>query len=535
MLQSRADAWFENGQKRAILAGEAMVVAPNPQAAIAGYDALRDGGSAMDAAVAAMAVISLVEASQAGPGGDCFAIIQHPRLGLHAYNGSGPAPRAASAAALRAQGLTRIPRVSPHAVTIPGAVEAWLRLHADFGRLDRARLFAPAIALADDGFVLHPRIVRDWQASAGLIAAQPATARHFLKDGQPPAVGARWRLSGYGQLFRAIAAEGASAFYDSAFTARLVTHLRQLGGCHEMEDFATYAGCYVSPISLQAHGQNFHECPPNGQGVAALVMIGLLERLMAGCRVGSIKGHHLMAEAAKCAFALRDDLIGDVAGMGGAAADLIAAASLDRLAAGIGPEQCTPWRSARNLLPEHRDTSYVAVVDRDGLAVSLISSIYTDFGSTLCEPDSGLLLQDRGAGFVLEEGHPNELRGGRRPMHTIIPGMASDATGRPVLCFGVTGGHYQPVGHGLLAQAIFSEGLDPQEALNLPRSHCLRHGVLLEATMPQAISDGLAALGHSIAESPHPLGGGHAIYIDHQRGVLVGGTDGRRDGIVIGY
>lgn len=535
MFDVRPDSWFEDGRKRAVIAGEAMVVSPNPQAALTAYDLLRAGGTAMDAAIGAMGVTSLVEASQSGPGGDCFAIIHHPRRGVLAYNGSGRAPAAAQAEHLLAQGLACIPRISPHAVTIPGAVEAWCHLHADFGRLDLARVLAPAIAYAEEGFVLHRRIIRDWEASRDLLVARPETARHFLKDGTAPRVGDRWRLPGYGRMFREIAAQGPAAFYESAFTTRLVRFLGDLGGSHCVTDFASHRGAYVDPISLRAYGQSFHECPPNGQGIVALVLIGLLERRLASHPIDSLAGHHLMAEASKIAFALRDDLIGDPDGMENRIEALLTGDLLDRLAAGIQSDQVAPRQTARRLLPEHRDTSYVAVVDRDGMAVSLIASIYTDFGSTLCEPESGILLQDRGSGFVLEEGHPNRLAGGRRPMHTIIPGLAADAAGRPSLCFGVTGGHYQPVGHALLAHSIFAEGRDPQEALNLPRSHCPQAALAVEAALSHAIREGLASLGHEVALSGHPLGGGHAILIDHQRGVLVGGTDGRRDGIVVGY
>ncbi|MYZ46241.1 gamma-glutamyltransferase family protein [Propylenella binzhouense] len=534
MFELKPDPWFEDGRKKAVYAGEAMIVSPNPQAAMAGYDMLRAGGSAMDAAIAAMAMTSVVEASQAGPGGDCFALVHDPRGGLRAYNGSGAAPSALSADYLLAQGFAEVPRVSPHSVTIPGAVEAWCRLHADYGRLERARVFAPAIEAAEAGVVLHPRIVRDWHAALPDLRAQPLAARHFLKDGAAPPLGARWRLPGYAALFREIVREGATAFYESAFAERLVGQLRALGGLHSLEDFAGHRGEYVEPVTTQAHGQTFAECPPNGQGAAALILIRLLEAALKGGSLDSALGHHILAEASKIAFALRDDLIADGNPDAASLDALLSDASIARLSAGILPDRAARRLRARDYVPHHKDTSYVSVVDRDGLTVSLISSIYTDFGSTLCEAETGVILQNRGAGFALAEGHPNRLAGGRRPMHTIIPAMALKG-GQPMLSFGVTGGHYQPVGHAVLAQAIFGEQMDPQEALNLPRSQCQDSVLMVEAVLGEAQRRDLAARGHEVAVSGHPLGGGHAIRIDHERGVLVGGSDSRRDGLVIGY
>ncbi|HEY0274985.1 MAG TPA: gamma-glutamyltransferase family protein [Paenirhodobacter sp.] len=535
MFNRKPDPWFENGHKKALICAEAMIVSPNPQAALAGYDMLRAGGNAVDAAIAAMAVTGVVEASQEGPGGDCFALIHDPKTGrTRAYNGSGRAPRALSADYLLERGFTEVPRVSPHSVSIPGAIEGWCRLQEDYGRLDRAEIFAPAIRYAEEGFVLHPRVVRDWHESRDEIARQPDTARHFLKDGRAPEIGDRWVLPGYGALYRDIARNGAKAFYEGAFAARLVDHLRALGGLHSLEDFATHRGEYVEPVATTAYGQSFVECPPNGQGVAALVLIRLIERLMPGCALNSVAGHHLLSEASKIAFSLRDDLIAEPQAMQVSVDRILSDATIDKIAAGISRDRAMPRTPARNYLPEHSDTSYVSVVDRDGMTVSLISSIFTDFGSTLTEPQSGILLQNRAAGFVLDAGHPNRLEGGKRPLHTIIPGMAL-RDGRPTLSYGVTGGHYQPVGHALLAQAIFAEGMDPQEALNLARSHCQTGAIHIEEVVPQDLRAGLVAMGHEVTVSTHPIGGGHAIHVDQDRGVLIGGTDSRRDGIVVGY
>ncbi|PTQ75297.1 gamma-glutamyltransferase family protein [Celeribacter persicus] len=534
MLGLKSDPWFENGQKKAVLASDAMIVAPSPQATLAGYDMLRAGGSAMDAAIAAMGVTSVVEASQAGPGGDCFALIFDPKSGLHAYNGSGRPPMALTADALRAEGHQVVPRVSPHSVTVPGAIEAWCRLHRDFGRKDLADVLAAGIHYAEDGFVLHPRVVRDWHESRDLLIARPETARHFLKNGQPPQIGDRWALPGYGAVLRSVAHQGPDAFYQGAFAERLVGFLRDLGGAHTLADFAGHQGEYVPPASVDAYGQSFYECPPNGQGLSALALIRMVETALSDTTLNSLDGHHLLSEASKIAFALRDDLIAQPEAMTRSVDDILSDAALARMLNHVSSDTVRPRRPATDYLPEHKDTSYVTVVDRDGMAVSLISSVFTDFGSTLVEPESGIILQNRGAGFSLIPGHPNELAPGKRPLHTIIPGMALK-DGKPSLSFGVTGGDYQPVGHAVLAQGIFAEGLDPQEALNMPRSHCMKDQISVEEVLAPEIRTGLAEKGHNLALSTHPIGGGHAIFVDQTRGVLVGGTDSRRDGIVAGY
>ncbi|MBZ8134825.1 gamma-glutamyltransferase [Afifella sp. IM 167] len=512
-----------------------MVIGATPQATFAGYDVLRAGGNAVDAAIAAIAVTSVVEASQCGLGGDCFAFVARPGEAPLAYNGSGRAPKGLSAERLLAAGTAEIARTSPHAVTVPGAVEAWCRLHADFGAVDLERLFAPAIAYAENGYVVQRRVAQDWAKGASLLATQENAARFYLRpDGTSPVAGSLHHLPGLATAFRDIAANGADGFYRGRVAEDIVTYLRALGGFHESADFADHRGQYVEPISRDFRGHQVYECPPNGQGVAALIILGLLERLLGSDTLDSAQGIHLLAEASKIAFAVRDELVADpdVAPMDverWLSQETIAelATKIDRAHAGTRP-------TLAQMMPAHEDTSYVTVVDRDGLAVSLISSIFSDFGSTLVEPRSGILLQNRGAGFKVAPGHPNCVAPGKRPLHTIIPGMVMK-DGRPSLSFGVVGGHYQPVGHAMVLHAMLTEGLDPQEALNRPRSLCQTGPLELETTNSPELARELERLGHRIVRPAHPLGGGHVIQIDHERGVLVGASDPRRDGVVAGF
>jgi gamma-glutamyltranspeptidase/glutathione hydrolase len=333
---------------------------------------------------------------------------------------------------------------------------------------------------------------------------------------------------------RNIARNGAKAFYEGQIASDLVAYLTSLGGLHQMSDFAGHAGEYVEPISTAFHGQTVLECPPNGQGLTALIILNLLQEVASDTSMDSVSGIHLLAEASKLAYSIRDGVIADPTMSGIDVDHCLSRETTTRLASRIDPRRASPRLALEQLMPEHPDTSYVTVVDRNRMVVSLIASIFSDFGSTLVEPRSGMLLQNRGMGFNLIAGHPNCVAPKKRPMHTIIPGLVMK-DGRATFSFGVVGGHYQPVGHAQLLHAIFAEGLDVQAALNLPRSLCIDGILQLESSQREERLAALYALGHAVAAPPHPLGGGHGIYIDDRRGILIGGTDSRRDGIVAGY
>jgi len=515
----------------------AMVSTSNPLASQAALTVLHNGGNAVDAAIAAMAVLCVVEALNVTIGGDCFALVAAGgRTPVLAYNGSGRAPAGADAAWARAQGWGALPSASPHAVTIPGVVEAWQRLADAHGTRGLDMLLRPAIAHAEHGYPVHDVIARQWARAADRLRADAEATRLFLWDGQPPAPGQVHRQPELAATLRAIAHGGAAAFYRGATAAHITAHLRALGGPHTVADFADHAGAFVDSVAIPYRGHLVHECPPNGQGVAALMMLGVLDRLprAAGGPLGVPRLHRAI-EAGRMAIAARNRLVGDPAGAAWTA--MLHPAELDRLAAQVDATRCLP----QDTLPSPAmgtDTCHVAVVDRDRTAVSMIASVFEDFGSGIVPPGTGVLLQNRGRGFSLQAGHANEFGPGRRPLHTIIPAMVS-RDGRVTHVLGVVGGHYQAWGQAHVLGNLLDHGCNVQEALDLPRLWHDGGTVEAERGIPAATINGLRALGHTLnwhhdLPDPWPLGGAQLIEIDHQSGTLVGAADPRLDGCAIG-
>jgi gamma-glutamyltranspeptidase/glutathione hydrolase len=522
---------YRDGGRSAALAANGMVATSHPQATLAALDTLRRGGNAIDAAITAVALLGVIEPGMSGIGGDCFAMLSLKGAAPVAYNGSGAAPAGIDPGQFLEQGLTAIPERSAHAVTIPGAVEAWCRLHERHGSLPLDVILAPAIDAAEGGYPVAPRVAFDWADLAPELKRYPATTAHFLPGGGPPRAGDRFFSAALGGTMRRIARQGSAGFYEGPVAAELVQLLQQLGASHTQADFATHRGRWVEPITAPYRRWQVAECPPNGQGVAALLILRLLDGfdLKAASPVERI---HLLAEATKIAYRQRDLLFCDPEHSAVPVADLLSDAAITAWRATIRRDQAQP--PAAWDLPRHRDTTCLSVVDRDLNAVSLINSIFMTFGSALYAPGCGVLLHNRGAGFRLEPGHPNMLAPGKRPLHTIIPGMALDS-GRPVLSFGVMGSHYQAAGHGQLLANILDLGLDVQQAIDAPRSFAYDGLLSLEPRHGAGIGRALADLGHDIVWSDRPIGGGQAIFIDHQRGVLIGGSDSRKDGCALGY
>ncbi|WP_246518632.1 gamma-glutamyltransferase family protein, partial [Ancylobacter lacus] len=436
------------GPRRApVVSGEAMVATSHPLSSAAGLEMLAAGGSAVDAALAAVAVQCVVDPHMTGIGGDAF-VLYAPKDGpTVALNGSGRAPAGASVAALAAAGVIgEIPRTSAHAVTVPGAVSAWTRLHADHGRLELGRVLARAIGYAREGYPVAPRVAFDWAGEAAIVAQDPHAAALFQPGGRVPVAGDRHAQPRLGDRLEAIARGGARAFYEGPVAAAMVAHLRSLGGLHTEEDFAAgaQAAFYTAPIAADYRGVTVEECPPNGQGLAALMLLGILSRFDLGAGMAPADRVHLHAEASKLVYHHRDALIADPAAMGVGVEELLAPATLDTLAGRIDMGRAgvpALWSE-----PEHRDTVYVCAVDRDGNMVSFINSIFHAFGSTRLDPVSGVLFHSRGSQFRLIEGHPNAIEPNKRPLHTIIPGLLrKDGAGLGV--FGVMGGQYQAAGH----------------------------------------------------------------------------------------
>jgi len=530
---------FQMPGRSPVHALNAMAATSQPAATLAAIEILRAGGNAIDAAVAAAAVLAVVEPGSTGIGGDCF-VLHAPAGGdeIIAYNGSGRAPGAAEAAWFVERGIDAIDETSAHAVTVPGAVDAWDRLIADHGRKGLDAALRPAIALAEEGYAVHPRCAYDWAKAADKLRADPGAAALFLPGGAPPASGDVHRQPALAATLRRIAAEGRAGFYAGPVAEEIVETLRARGGLHRLDDFAAAEGEYVAPIKTRYRGLDIHECPPNGQGIVALIMLNILEGHALGAAaplddpLGAAR-LHLEVEAGRIAYADRDALLADPRMAAVPVAEMLSPAHAAEARARIRPDRAMDDVPAPNF-PAHEDTVYLCVVDPDGNAVSFINSVFHGFGSGIAAPRSGVLLQNRGAGFVVRPGHPNCIAPGKRPMHTIIPGMASE-NGRVVMPFGVMGGQYQPFGHVHFITNLVDYGMDVQAALDCPR--VFRYGETLEVErgVPEASLRALAERGHRVVRAEDPLGGGQAIRIDHERGVLIGGSDPRKDGCALGF
>lgn len=516
------------------LAGEAAIATSHPLATAAGLDVLACGGNAVDAAIAAVAVQCVVEPHMTGIGGDCFVLYAPAGGEVLALNGSGRAPAAASVGRLKDLGVSTIERTSPHAVTVPGAIAAWTKLHRDHGRLPLERLFVRAIAYAENGYPVTARVALDWAEEVPLLARDAGAKTVFLPGGRAPTEGERHAQPLLGQRLREIARDGAAAFYLGRTAESLVRFLNGLGGLHTLEDFADAAdgADYVTPIVTSYHGYDVYECPPNGQGLAALMMLNVLAGFDLSEKLPLAERVHLHAEATKLAYHHRDALIADPAHLPYPVEQLLSDEVAHALRGRIDMGQAGPpalWHE-----PEHRDTVYLCAVDRDGNAISFINSIFHAFGSTRLDPKTGIVLHNRGASFNLIEGHPNAIAPRKRPMHTIIPGLLRRG-GRTVAPFGVMGGHYQAAGHAAFLSGMLDRGLDVQAALDAPRSFAFNGVLEVEPTLGESVIAALAVKGHAIKPRTSPLGGGQAIWIDHARGVLHAGSDQRKDGCALGF
>ncbi|MEJ1158906.1 gamma-glutamyltransferase family protein [Prosthecomicrobium sp. N25] len=524
--------FLEPGRSLA-LAADCMVATSHPLATLAGLNILRDGGKAIDAALAAVATQSVVDPAMTGIGGDCF-VLYSPGGGIPlALNGSGRAPSGADPSWYVANCPNGIGQESVHAVTIPGAVEAWCRLHEAHGTLPLDRIFAPAIRAAEDGFLVTPRVAYDWQRNAGKLARDPDCAARYLPGGRVPSIGDRLVNPALAATLRCIAREGRRAFYEGPVAAEIVATLRRLGGFHTEADFAAQTSEWVTPVSTRYRDHDVYECPPNGQGITALMMLRMLAETETGLAgLTEADAIHRLAEVTKAAYFARDRWVGDPAQTPVDVDDLLSAARARRAMGLISMDRAAPAEAFDAV--EHKDTVYLAVVDRDRNAVSFINSLFSAFGSGIYVPGAGVLLHNRGSCFSTRPGHPNGIAPGRRPMHTIIPGMLV-RDGRAVMPFGVMGGHYQATGHVHFLSRVLDAGDDIQAAAEAPRSFAIGGRLQLERTISPAVAADLLHRGHDIEWMDVPIGGCQAIRIDHERGVLTGATDHRKDGIAAGY
>ncbi|MGG6898950.1 gamma-glutamyltransferase [Rhizobium sp. BR 315] len=527
---------FETPGRSIAVGRSGMAATSHPMATLTAIEILKSGGKAIDAAVGACAVQCVVEAGSTGVGGDCFALLtSNGNDQVVAYNGSGRTPAAAEYEWYKNNGITSIDRSSPHAVTIPGAVDAWTRLVADHGRMSIREILAPAIALAREGYGITPRVAADISNQRDLLLRDPSTRRIFLTDDHVPTVGSVQRQPELAQTLEAIGVAGRDGFYRGPVAEDMVTKLRSLGGLHTAEDFASAAGEYVKPISVTYRGWTVHECPPNGQGIIALMILKMLERFERKGDPLSADNLHIEVEATRLAYAARDQWVAD-AQMSNVPVDyLLSDQLIDSLAAKIDLKKAVDAKAAIGGV-EHSDTVYISVVDKDRNAASFINSIFHPYGSGLMAPKSGVLFHNRGQSFVVKDGHPNAIGPRKRPMHTIIPGLVTRA-GKTVLSFGVMGGHYQAMGHAHFLSKLFDYDLDIQSAIDLPRLFPLpgTTTVEMEAQLRTSIGHDFETRGFKTVAPNWAIGGAQAIWIDDQNNALLGASDHRKDGCALGY
>jgi len=525
---------FHFAGRSTVHAQNAMVATSHPQAALAAIEVMRAGGTAADGAVAASALLAVIEPQSTGIGGDCFALLQPRGEGkITAYNGSGRAPMAADAAWYLERNIHSVPLTSAHAVSVPGAIDAWETILRDHGRLGLDRLLQPAIRAAEEGYVVAPRVAFDWKNQFEKLKGGVNTERYLLPRGKAAVAGDVIRQPELALTLRAIAKHGRDAFYRGPVAEDIVNTLRGIGGLHTLDDFAAHTTETTTPIGTTYKDLDVWQCPPNGPGITMLLMLNILSRFdLTKFAPVSVERFHLEAEAARIAYMIREQHVGDPAQVKVDVEAILAGEFADEYVSKISMERLLDLPDVAP--PMHPSTIYITVVDRDRNVCSFINSIAHSFGSAIVSNKTGILLQNRAGGFRIQPGHPNCIAPGKRPLHTIIPALAT-RRGRAIMPFGVMGGQYQPTGQARVLTNILDYGCDVQEAIDMPRGLHYEGVYQLEDGVPADVVAGLQKIGHKTTNLVGPLGGGQAIWIDWDKGTLTGGSDPRKDGCALGY
>ncbi|MDT5227027.1 MAG: gamma-glutamyltranspeptidase / glutathione hydrolase [Mycobacterium sp.] len=515
------------GWPRKPVLATSVVCTSQPLAAQAGLRMLADGGSAVDAAVATAIALTVVEPVSNGIGSDAFAIVWDGQQ-LHGLNASGRSPAAWTPEYFGGNG---VPMLGWNAVTVPGAVSAWVELHAKFGKLPFDQLFGPAISYARNGFLLSPTIAEQWAAQVPLFESQPGFAETFMPGGRAPRPGELVTLPAHAGSLEAIASTSGETFYRGELAAKLEAHSTANGGAMRAGDLAAHRADWVGTIAGGYRGYTVHEIPPNGQGIVALIALGILEYFdIASLPVDSAASVHLQIEAVKLAFADAQAYVSDIDHMTIGPQSLLDRNYLRERAALIDPDRAKPASAGT----PHGGTVYLTAADASGLMVSMIQSNYLGFGSGVVVPGTGIALQNRGADFVAQHGHPNQVGPNKRPYHTIIPGFLS-RDGVPVMSFGVMGGPMQPQGHVQVVTRIVDHGQNPQAACDGPRFRWAQGlQVCCEPSFPPETLDGLQQRGHQLVTTDdyNQFGSCQAIWRLDDGYLAV--SDPRRDGQAAG-
>lgn len=532
-----------------VLARNGIVATSHPAAAQVGLDVLRAGGNAVDAAIAVNAMLGVVEPMSCGIGGDLFAIVWDARTQkLYGLNASGRSPQSLTRQVFTDKKLTEIPLTGPLSWSVPGCVDGWHQLSSRFGTKHLAELLAPAITTAEDGYPVSEIIASGWKGSQKELEKWPDSARVYLPGGKAPAFGDVIKLPELAQSYRLIAEDGRDGFYCGAIAKEIDRFSRANGGYLTLNDFTRHTSEWIDPVSTNYRGYDVWELPPNGQGIAALQMLNLLEPYdLKALGPKSPEYVHLFIEAKKLAYADRAKFYADPAFHPLPVAELISKPYAERRRKLIDANRALVDVPVGDPKLEHGDTVYLTVVDKDRNCCSLIQSLYHGFGSQVVPGNVGFALQNRGQLFALDDKHLNRLEPGKRPFHTIIPAMVTK-DGKPVFCYGVMGGDMQAQGHVSVLINMLDFGMNVQAAGDAAR---IRHGgsptptgtpaepaggtVYLESGFPEATRAKLQALGHKLEKSPGSFGGYQGIWIDWQHNTLHGASDCRKDGAAVGY
>jgi gamma-glutamyltranspeptidase/glutathione hydrolase len=530
-----------------VVARNGLIATSQPLASAAGLHVLRQGGNAIDAAVTAAAVLSVVEPTMNGIGGDLFAIVYDAKTKtVRALNASGRAPATAVPEAFKRRNLDAIPYRGELSVSVPGVVDGWNELLQKYGTITLRGALEPAIGYARDGFGVSEIISYQWKDAERVLSRDPAAAATFLPGGHAPAPGDVFRNSRLAATLQQVASGGRDAFYRGPIALAIADDMRKRGGLLTESDLAAHRSDWIEPISTIYRGYEVLELPPNTQGITALQMLNILEGFdLKALGHNSAVYLHLLVEAKRIAFADRDAWIADYAAVPPAvlkrllskeyAAERRREIDLGRAARDYRPLTLSGPTTGVEEHPEARgDTVYLTAADRDGNVVSLIQSIYESFGAGIVAGETGIVLHNRGSLFSLKPGHPNLLAPGKRPFHTLVPAMVLKDK-RPWLSFGVMGGDMQPQGHVQVLLNVIDFGMNVQEAGEAPRFRHSAAGLALESAISPEARFGLDARGHRLTTAIGAFGGFQGILIDPKSGVMMGGSDPRKDGLSIGY
>jgi gamma-glutamyltranspeptidase/glutathione hydrolase len=539
------------GTRSPVLARNGVIATSQPLASAAGLQVMQEGGNAIDAAVTAAAVLAVVEPTMTGIGGDVFALVYDAKTKqLRALNSSGRAGATADADMLLAKGETDMPGAGVYTVTVPGALAGWVELLEKHGTISLARALQPAIRYARDGYPVAEMVADEWEGGARKLAQDPASAAVFLPNGRPPKTGEVFRNPDLANTLEQVARGGRDVFYNGAIAKAIASDIERRGGFITAADLAAHKADWVEPIGTNYRGYDVYEVPPNTQGFVALQMLNILE----GFDVKSL-GHnsaeylHLLVEAKRIGFADRSAYLADPDHV----PPQVLKALISKEYAAARRKEIDPSRAASEYKPgrfaggtaspdpgaffdgrDRGDTIYLAAADGQGNAISFINSLFGTFGSGVVVPGTGVVLHNRGSGFTLQKGHPNRLAPGKRPFHTLVPAFIMK-DGKPLMPFGVMGGDNQAQAHVQIVVNVVDFGMNVQDAGDAARVRHGGEGLAAESGIAEAIRAALIKRGHQVRDGRGAMGGYQAVFIDPRTGVLMGGSDPRKDGLAIGW